>query len=61
MKKPTSKLVLRKEFLRELSKQVLSHVIGGQETDVAYPQSGLKQCGSGLVATLDVPGDGDKE
>jgi hypothetical protein len=49
MKKTTRKLVLRKATIRELSGQALTHVIGGQETDPAYPYSGYKQCGSGLV------------
>ena len=55
MKKTTRKLVLRKETVRELSRQALSRVIGGQETDAAdaYPQTGYKQCGSGRIVALD--------
>ena len=55
MKKTTRKLVLRKETVRELSRQALSHVIGGHETDIAVaePWSGDKVCGSGLIAALD--------
>jgi len=57
MKKTTRKLVLRKMTVRELSGQALSSVIGGLETDVAYPFSAPKQClTSGLVA---LPQDGD--
>jgi hypothetical protein len=44
MKKTTRKLVLRKETVRELSGQALTHVIGGLDTDVAYPQSNPRQC-----------------
>jgi hypothetical protein len=60
MKKTTRKLVLRKETIRELSRQALTLVIGGQETvpanaypwsrerdcdaAVAYPQSNPRQC-----------------
>ncbi len=46
MKKMTRKLVLRKETVRELSRQALTHVIGGQETVPAdgYPYSGPRQC-----------------
>jgi hypothetical protein len=52
MKKTIRKLVLRKETVRELSGQELTHVIGGQETDPAdaYPYSRPKQCGAGLAA-----------
>jgi hypothetical protein len=55
MKKTTRKLALRKTTVRELSGQALTHVIGGQETVTAdaYPQSGSKQCGSGLIVALD--------
>ena len=55
MRKTTRKLVLRKVIVRELSAQVLSHVIGGQETVATddYPWSGPKQCGSGLIVALD--------
>ena len=55
MKKTTRKLVLRKQTLRELSGQALTRVIGGQETEPAdaYPYSGPKQCGPGLIAALD--------
>jgi bacteriocin-like protein len=61
MKKTTRKLMLRKVIVRELSEQELTHVIGGLETDTAapYPYSAPRQCTSGLVATLDVPRDGD--
>jgi len=57
MKKTTRKLVLRKETVRELSAQALSHVIGGQETDtaVAEPQTRDRQC---PVAVLVVAPDG---
>jgi hypothetical protein len=46
MRKTTRKLVLRKEIVRELSGQALTHVIGGQETDTAnaVPWSGDKVC-----------------
>jgi len=44
MKKTTRKLVLRAETIRELSAKALTHVIGGQDTDDAYPYSGPKQC-----------------
>ena len=55
MKKTTRKLVLRKATVRELSGQALTHVIGGLETDtaVAEPYSRYKECGSGLIVTLD--------
>jgi hypothetical protein len=53
MKKTTRKLVLRKEIVRELSRQALSRVIGGGETADAYPWSGYKECGSGLIGALD--------
>jgi hypothetical protein len=58
MKKTTRKLVLRKETVRELSGQALTHVIGGQETDAAddYPYSNPRQC---LIAA--VPQSGDKQ
>lgn len=63
MKKTTRRLVLRKESVRALSGQELSRALGGLETDATkpYPQTGCKECGtsSGLVATLDVPRDGD--
>ena len=63
MKKTTRKLVLRKAIIRALSGQELSRAIGGLETVIAapYPYSGCKECGgsSGLVATLNVPRDGD--
>jgi hypothetical protein len=51
MKKTTRKLVLRKVIVRALSGQELTHVIGGQETDVAgdYPFSRPKQC---LIAAV---------
>jgi len=46
MKKTNRKLILRKETIRELFGQALTHVIGGQETDTtdARSQSGYKQC-----------------
>ena len=46
MKKTTRKLVLRKETVREVSGQVLTRVIGGQETVTAdaYPQTRPRQC-----------------
>jgi hypothetical protein len=55
MKKTTRKLVLRKQTVRELSGQALSHVIGGQETDPAdaYPYSKEKECGSARIVALD--------
>ncbi|HWO21292.1 MAG TPA: hypothetical protein VNO30_21140 [Kofleriaceae bacterium] len=55
MKKTTRKLVLRKVTIRELSRQALSRVIAGQETDTAdaEPFSRPKVCGSGLIVTLD--------
>jgi hypothetical protein len=55
MKKTTRKLVLRKETVRELAGQALTHVIGGQDTDtaVAEPWSRYKVCGSGLIVALD--------
>ena len=56
MKKTTRKLVLRKETVRELSGQELTHVIGGLDTDDAYPQSRDRQC---LIAA--VPQSGDKQ
>ena len=51
MKKTTRKLVLRKETVRELSRQALTLIIGGQETVPAdaYPWSRDKVCGSGLI------------
>ena len=54
MKKTTRKLVLRKETVRELSRQALSRVLGGQDTDAAAaePQSRDKQCTT-LIAALD--------
>lgn len=52
MRKTTRKLVLRKETVRALSRQALSQVIGGQETDAAVPQTGIKQCTSAFMATL---------
>ena len=57
MKKTTRKLVLRKVIVRELSGQALTHVIGGQETDIAdaYPQTGDKQC---LTSAFIVPRNG---
>jgi hypothetical protein len=57
MRKTTRKLVLRKETVRELSGQALTHVIGGQETDtaVAYPYSRERQC---PAAALVVAPDG---
>ena len=57
MKKTTRKLVLRKETVRELSRQALARAIGGVETD-EVPYSRPREClTSGLVA-LDVPRDG---
>ena len=56
MKKTTRKLVLRKETIRELSAKALTHVIGGQDTDDAYPYSGPKQC---LIAAM--PQSGNKQ
>ena len=53
MKKTTRKLVLRKETVRELSEKALTHVIGGLDTDDAYPQTGTKQCTSGRIVALD--------
>jgi hypothetical protein len=51
MKKTTRKLVLRKATVRELSGEALTRVIGGQETDAAYPFSAPRECQtSGLVA-----------
>ena len=50
MKKTTRKLVLRKETVRELCEKALTHVIGGQETDAAVPQSRDKQCPNFIVA-----------
>jgi hypothetical protein len=46
MKKTTRKLVLRKETVRELSGQALTHVIGGQETVTAdaVPQTRDRDC-----------------
>jgi hypothetical protein len=44
MKKTTRKLVLRKETIRELSAQALTLIIGGLDTDNAYPYSGPRQC-----------------
>jgi hypothetical protein len=57
MKKTTRKLVLRKATVRELSRQALTQVIGGQETDTAvgYPQTRERQC---TVAVLVVAPDG---
>ena len=56
MKKTTRKLVLRKETVRALSGQELTHVIGGQETDAAdaYPYSRPKQC---QIAAVPQSGD----
>jgi hypothetical protein len=54
MKKTTRKLVLHKVTVRELSGQVLSRAIGGQDTADAYPYSRPRECQtSGLVAALD--------
>jgi len=52
MKKTTRKLVLHKVIVRELSRQALTQVIGGQETDAAdaYPQSNPRQCTTFIVA-----------
>ena len=63
MKKTTRKLVLRKETVRELSEKALTHVIGGQETVTAdaYPQSNIRQCGSGLIAEDAYPQSGCKQ
>lgn len=44
MKKTTRKLVLRKETIRELSGKALTHMIGGLDTDDAYPYSNPRQC-----------------
>lgn len=46
MKKTTRKLILRKETVRELSRQALTLVIGGQETVSAdaYPWSRERDC-----------------
>jgi hypothetical protein len=50
--------MLRKVIVRELSRQELSHAIGGQETD-AVPYSAPKACGSGHIVALDISrGDG---
>jgi len=57
MKKTTRKLVLRKETVRELSRQALARAIGGVETD-AVPQSRPKQCLTSGLVTLDAPQDG---
>jgi len=59
MKKTVRKLVLRKEILRELSGEALSRVIGGHETDAAYPQTGPKQCLNDIVALDRVGRDND--
>ena len=56
MKKTTRKLVLRKETVRELSGQALTHVIGGRETDAAVPQSRDKQCLTFIAALDGLPG-----
>jgi hypothetical protein len=58
MKKTTRKLVLRAETIRELSRQALTHVIGGQETDTAdaVPFSRDRVC---LIAA--VPYSRDKQ
>jgi hypothetical protein len=56
MRKTTRKLVLRKESIRELSGQALTHVIGGQEPAADVPFSGDKVC-----LTAAVPQTGDKQ
>jgi hypothetical protein len=62
MKKTTRKLVLRKQIIRELSAKALTHVIGGLDTDDAYPQSNPKQCTSGFIVALDAyPQTGPKQ
>jgi hypothetical protein len=57
MRKTTRKFLLRKETLRELSGQALTHVIGGQETAVAVPYSGAKVC----LTAVAYPQTGDKQ
>jgi hypothetical protein len=47
-------------IVRELAGQELSYVIGGLETAEPYPYSNPRQCQtSDVVATLNVPRDGD--
>jgi hypothetical protein len=55
MKKTSRKLMLRKETVRELSAQALTLIIGGLDTDNAYPYSRDKVC---LIAA--VPQSKDK-
>ena len=58
MKKTTRKLVLRKEIVRELSGQALTHVIGGLETN-AEPFSRDRVCLTNVLGVaLDRPRDG---
>ena len=54
MKKTTRKFVLRKQTVRELSGEALTHVLGGQDTPDAVPFSGTKVClTSAFIAALD--------
>jgi hypothetical protein len=55
MRKTTRKLLLRKETIRELSGQALTHVIGGQETvnADAYPWSRERQCPAAVLVAPD--------
>ena len=57
MKKTTRKLVLRKETVREFSRQALTRVVGGLDTD-AVGQTGYKQCLTSGLISLDVPQNG---